>query len=65
MDTFTARLDGAWAWWSAAIEEAQEGRWIRDAVERQVMADIRAATNPLHGGRPCGHLHPPRRFRWS
>ncbi|MGW7638248.1 hypothetical protein [Streptomyces decoyicus] len=51
MDTFTARLDSAWAWWSAAIEEAQEGRWVRDAVERQVMADIGAATNALHGGR--------------
>ncbi|MFJ4537175.1 hypothetical protein ACIP39_14585 [Streptomyces tibetensis] len=51
MDTFTARLDSAWAWWSAAVEESQEGRWVRDAVERQVMADIRAATNALHGGR--------------
>ncbi|GFE21132.1 hypothetical protein Sliba_15850 [Streptomyces nigrescens] len=51
MDTFTARLDGAWEWWSAAIEEAQEGRWIRDPVERQVVADIMAATNALHGGR--------------
>ncbi|MGY0055198.1 hypothetical protein ACWY4P_01215 [Streptomyces sp. LZ34] len=51
MDTFTARLDGAWEWWSAAIKEAQEGRWVRDAVERQVMADIRAATNALHGGK--------------
>lgn len=51
MDTFTARLDGAWAWWSAAVEEAQEGCWVRDAVERQVAADIRAATNALHGGR--------------
>ena len=53
MDTFTARLDGAWEWWSAAIEEAQEGGWVRDAVERQVLADIRAATNALHGGRPA------------
>ncbi|MFH9547743.1 hypothetical protein [Streptomyces sp. NPDC017435] len=53
MDTFTARLEGAWDWWSAAIEEAQDGRWVRDALERQVMADIRAATNALHGGRPA------------
>jgi hypothetical protein len=51
MDTFTARLDGAWAWWSAAIEESQEGCWVRDAVERQVIADIMTATNALHGGR--------------
>ncbi|MCL8016828.1 hypothetical protein [Streptomyces sp. AS02] len=51
MDTFTARMEGAWEWWSAAIEEAQDGHWVRDTVERQVMADIRAATNALHGGR--------------
>ncbi|MER8232530.1 hypothetical protein ACIRQY_16600 [Streptomyces sp. NPDC101490] len=53
MDTFTARLDDAWEWWAAAVEEAQEGRWVRDAVERRVMADIMAATNALHGGRPA------------
>ncbi|MFF9207637.1 MULTISPECIES: hypothetical protein [unclassified Streptomyces] len=51
MDTFAGRLDDALRWWDAAIEEAQEGRWVRDAVERQVMKDIKAATNPLHGGR--------------
>lgn len=51
MDSFTTRLEGARDWWSAAIDESQEGRWVRDAVERQVMADIKAATNPLHGGR--------------
>ncbi len=44
-------LGSAWEWYTAAIEDAQEGRWVRDAVERQVMADIAAATNPLHGGR--------------
>ncbi|WUS95281.1 hypothetical protein OHA46_00695 [Streptomyces sp. NBC_00708] len=53
MDTFADRLDAGWKWWDAAIEEAQEGRWIRDAVERQVIVDIGAATNPLHGGRPA------------
>lgn len=51
MDTFAKRLDGGWKWWEAAIEEAQEGRWVRDAVEQQVIKDIGAATNPLHGGR--------------
>jgi len=51
MDTFEARFDGGWEWWSAAIEEAQEGRWGHGVVERQVLEDIRAATNPLHGGR--------------
>ncbi|MFD5063505.1 hypothetical protein [Streptomyces sp. NPDC058394] len=51
MDAFAGRLDSGWEWWHAAIEEAQEGRWVRDAVERHVMKDIRAATNPLHGGR--------------
>ncbi|GGQ56226.1 hypothetical protein [Couchioplanes azureus] len=44
-------LDSVWQWYTAAIEDAQEGRWIRDAVERQVLADIASATNPLHGGR--------------
>ncbi|MFE3071353.1 hypothetical protein [Streptomyces sp. NPDC059247] len=51
MDVFTDRMDDAWEWWAAAVEEAQEGRWVRDAVERQVMADVMAATNALHGGR--------------
>ncbi|MFD0375047.1 hypothetical protein [Streptomyces sp. NPDC127112] len=51
MDTFTNRFEGAWEWWEAAIEEAQEERWIRDTVERQVIKDIGAATNPLSGGR--------------
>lgn len=45
------RLAGAWKWWSAAIEQSQEGSWVRNALERQVMEDIKAATNPLHGGR--------------
>ncbi|OKJ75419.1 hypothetical protein AMK30_13415 [Streptomyces sp. CB02460] len=51
MDTFADRLDAGRAWWDAAVEEAQQGRWVRDAVERQVILDIGAATNPLHGGR--------------
>ncbi|MFJ6462259.1 hypothetical protein ACIQM0_14640 [Streptomyces sp. NPDC091387] len=51
MDTFAARLDDGWKWWEAAVEEAQEGRWDRDAVERHVIKDIGAATNPLHSGR--------------
>jgi len=51
MDTFADRLDSAWEWWSAAVEEAQEERWVRTSVERQVLADITAATNALHGGR--------------
>jgi hypothetical protein len=51
MDTFADRFDGGWKWWEAAVEEAQEGRWVRDAVERQVIEDIGAATNPLCGGR--------------
>ncbi|UUS34366.1 MULTISPECIES: hypothetical protein [Streptomyces] len=52
-ESFASRLDGAWEWWSAATEEAQEGRWIRDPVERQGMADIEAATNALTDGRPA------------
>ncbi|MFB7113321.1 hypothetical protein [Streptomyces sp. NPDC056190] len=71
MDTFASRLNGGWEWWDAAIEEAQDGRWVRDAVERQVMKDIRAATNFLHGGRrapftedPC-HVRIGRIANWA
>lgn len=44
-------LSSAWEWHTAAIEDAQEGRWVRDAVERQAIADIAAAAGRLHGGR--------------
>jgi len=44
-------LSSGWEWYDAAIEDAQAGHWVRDAVERQVLADIAAATNLLHGGR--------------
>ncbi|MFG2843079.1 hypothetical protein ACGF12_07855 [Kitasatospora sp. NPDC048296] len=44
MDEFATRLDAAWEWWHAAIEDAQEGRWTRTLLERQVMDDIAAAT---------------------
>ncbi|MFJ8298119.1 hypothetical protein ACIQ9R_19820 [Streptomyces sp. NPDC094447] len=63
MDAFTDRLDGAWNWWSAAIAESQEGRWVRDAVERQVIKDIGAATNALHGGRSAPFTEDPWRIR--
>ncbi|MEU1289286.1 GNAT family N-acetyltransferase [Kitasatospora sp. NPDC005856] len=46
------RLDSAWEWWHAAIEDAQEGRWLRTPVERQVMDDLAAATVGL------GYLDP-------
>ncbi|MEY9872886.1 hypothetical protein ABH931_002363 [Streptacidiphilus sp. MAP12-33] len=59
METFAARLDSAWAWWSAAIEESQEGRWVRDPVEREVIADIGAATNALRGGRQAPFTEDP------
>src|SRR5688500_15436176 len=44
-------IDSAWEWHTAAIEDAQEGCWVRDAVERQVIADITAAARRLGGGR--------------
>ncbi|MFE7594611.1 GNAT family N-acetyltransferase, partial [Kitasatospora sp. NPDC057512] len=47
-----ARLDSAWEWWSAAIEDAQEGHWIRTPVERRVLDDLAAATVGL------GYLDP-------
>ncbi|MFF2547143.1 GNAT family N-acetyltransferase [Kitasatospora sp. NPDC058063] len=52
VDEVTARLDSAWEWWHAAIEDAQEGLWTRTAVERQVMDDLAAATVGL------GYLDP-------
>ncbi|MFF9505012.1 hypothetical protein [Streptomyces sp. NPDC014656] len=51
MENFPALADDAWEWWGAAIDESQEGRWVRDDVERAVVADVTAATNALHGGR--------------
>ncbi|MEU4690160.1 hypothetical protein [Actinoplanes sp. NPDC023714] len=44
-------MESFWRWWSAAIDEAQEGRWVRNATERRVIADIVAATGALSGGR--------------
>ncbi|MFF2074663.1 hypothetical protein ACFVXG_07895 [Kitasatospora sp. NPDC058162] len=43
-DEFTRRMDAAWEWWGAAIEDSQEGRWIRTALERRIIDDIAAAT---------------------
>ncbi|MFJ6775423.1 GNAT family N-acetyltransferase [Kitasatospora sp. NPDC091257] len=47
-----SRLDSAWEWWDAAVEDAQEGHWVRTPVERQVMDDLAAATVGL------GYLDP-------
>ncbi|MEU9041830.1 MULTISPECIES: hypothetical protein [unclassified Kitasatospora] len=56
MDEFATRLHGAWEWWDAAIEDAQEGRWVRTAVERRVMDDLAAAT--------VGHPYPSDADSW-
>ncbi|WP_406233205.1 hypothetical protein [Nocardia sp. NBC_01009] len=48
---FADRLEAACQWRCAAVDASQDGYWVRDAVERQVIADISAATNALHGGR--------------
>ncbi|MFD8701201.1 hypothetical protein ACFV1W_01080 [Kitasatospora sp. NPDC059648] len=55
MDAFTRRMDAAWEWWSAAVEDSQEGRWIRTEAERRIIDDIAAATvgcPPAPGGLP-------------
>ncbi|MFJ4189702.1 hypothetical protein [Kitasatospora sp. NPDC089509] len=44
MDEFSRRLDSAWEWWDAAVEDSQEGRWIRSDAERRMIDDIAAAT---------------------
>ncbi|MFE6056530.1 hypothetical protein ACFQ6N_37805 [Kitasatospora sp. NPDC056446] len=43
MDPFEDCLQGAWEWWDAAIEDAQEGRWTRTPAERRAMDEIAAA----------------------
>ncbi|MFF4220574.1 hypothetical protein [Streptomyces nondiastaticus] len=49
-DDFPARLTAATDWLDAAIGAQQEGDWTMDDTERRVLADLVAATNPLHGG---------------
>ncbi|MFI6156512.1 hypothetical protein ACIBCA_27945 [Kitasatospora sp. NPDC051170] len=51
---FASRLAAAEDWTSAALEAQQEGRWVLTGTERRILADVEAATNPLHGG----HLPP-------
>ncbi|MFI9325949.1 hypothetical protein ACIGZJ_00215 [Kitasatospora sp. NPDC052868] len=52
---FASRLAAAEDWTSAALEAQQEGLWVLTGTERRILADIVAATNPLHGGRLPPH----------
>ncbi|MFG3049413.1 hypothetical protein ACGFZP_00480 [Kitasatospora sp. NPDC048239] len=52
---FASRLAAAEDWTGAALEAQQEGRWVLTGTERRILADIVAATNPLHGGRLPPH----------
>ncbi|MFE5583316.1 hypothetical protein [Kitasatospora sp. NPDC056531] len=61
MDEFATRLHDAWEWWHAAIEDAQEGRWTRSPLERQVMDDIATAT--IGFGYPDPSVEPSLRAR--
>ncbi|MFD7449034.1 hypothetical protein [Kitasatospora sp. NPDC059827] len=54
MDEVASRLRGAWEWWHAAIEDSQEGHWIRTDFEREVVDDIAAVT--VGGPVPSGEL---------
>ncbi|MER6221117.1 hypothetical protein ABT189_11105 [Streptomyces sp900105755] len=47
---FASRLAAAEDWTSAALEAHQVGLWVLTGTERQILADVTAATNPLHGG---------------
>ncbi|QLE73678.1 hypothetical protein FGW37_20700 [Streptomyces rectiverticillatus] len=47
---FASRLAAAEDWLDFAIEAQQEGDWKPDDTERGILADLVAATNPLHGG---------------
>ncbi|MFE3905392.1 hypothetical protein ACFXPY_35165 [Streptomyces sp. NPDC059153] len=51
---FASRLAAAEDWTGAALEAQQEGLWALTGTERRILADVVAATNPLHGG----HLPP-------
>ncbi|MFJ7129268.1 hypothetical protein [Streptomyces sp. NPDC098101] len=47
---FASRLAAAEDWTYTALEARQEGRWTPTETEGPVLADVVAATNPLHGG---------------
>ncbi|MFD0345025.1 hypothetical protein ACFQ0M_00920 [Kitasatospora aburaviensis] len=47
---FASLLAAAEDWTSAALEAQQEGSWVLTSVERRILDDLVAATNPLHGG---------------
>ncbi|WP_053648944.1 MULTISPECIES: hypothetical protein [unclassified Streptomyces] len=51
---FASRLTAAEDWTYAALDARQEGRWTPTETEGPILADVVAATNPLHGG----HLPP-------
>ncbi|MCG6499819.1 hypothetical protein [Kitasatospora sp. A2-31] len=51
---FASLLTAAEDWTSAALEAQQEGAWVLTSLERRILDDLVAATNPLHGG----HLPP-------
>ncbi|MGW9434848.1 hypothetical protein [Streptomyces sp. NPDC055607] len=52
---FAFRLAAAEDWTDAALESRQEGRWTPTETEYLILADVVAATNPLHGGRLPPH----------
>ncbi|MEU9123102.1 hypothetical protein AB0C96_25100 [Streptomyces sp. NPDC048506] len=56
---YAARSAAAWAWLSSAVDAQQEGEWVLDAMERQVLADVVASTNALHGGHLPPHTQDP------
>ncbi|MFD8328490.1 hypothetical protein [Streptomyces lydicus] len=56
---YASRSAAAWDWLSRAIDAQQDGVWVLDEVEWQVLADVRAATNALHGGHLPPHTREP------
>ncbi|MFI9122812.1 hypothetical protein ACIGW0_26055 [Streptomyces bikiniensis] len=52
---FASRLAAAEDWTYAALEARQEGPWAPTEAEGPILADLVAATNPLHGGRLPPH----------
>ncbi|RKN76104.1 hypothetical protein D7231_03520 [Streptomyces klenkii] len=52
---FSARLTAAADWLDAAIGARQKGDGEMNDTERRILADLVAATNPLHGGSLLPH----------
>lgn len=54
---YRSRAAAAADWLHRAIEAQQEGEWALSDLEWQILADVMASTNPMHGSRLPPHVH--------